>query len=138
MPLFSSNKFSPKKIPQRKANSFSRQKLVEEEGESRLDIGNVKLNIGEQQFVFEDGEWTPESGVVGDKHKENQRLLQRIKQLESEKNLLQLKTEVLLDMNESATSLTSPTTVWGTSSGSSLWGTTLSCHLKLLSDRNNS
>uniref|UniRef100_A0A1B6LQV2 Uncharacterized protein n=1 Tax=Graphocephala atropunctata TaxID=36148 RepID=A0A1B6LQV2_9HEMI len=99
MPLFSSNKFLSKKIPQRKSsNSFVKQTLVEGEAEGRIDIGNLRISVGEQQFVFDDGEWAPENGIVGGKHKENQRLQQKIKQLESENNFLQLKTEVLLDM----------------------------------------
>ncbi|XP_023290592.1 protein chibby homolog 1 isoform X3 [Orussus abietinus] len=78
MPLFS-NKFSPKKTPTRK-------------------VGPVRICLGNQKAVFEDGQWIPESGKAAETFKENERLHIEMKKLREENNLLKLKLEVLLDM----------------------------------------
>lgn len=63
------------------------------------------MNLGSQNFKFEDGQWISESGgnVSG---KEVQRLKKRNLQLEEENNLLRLKIEVLLDMLSESTAET--------------------------------
>ncbi|XP_054283957.1 protein chibby homolog 1 isoform X2 [Macrosteles quadrilineatus] len=98
MPLFSSNKFLSKKTPQRKTfHNFPKRKAGEEEN-LKFEIDKIRINVGEQRAVFEDGEWIPEGGVGGQRVQESLRSRQQLQQLESENNLLKLKIEVLLDM----------------------------------------
>lgn len=59
MPLFSSNKFSPKKIPQRKSRNNPKKKPIPGQEEEKFENDKIKLNIGDQQCVFDDGEWIP-------------------------------------------------------------------------------
>lgn len=60
MPLFSSNKFSPKKIPQRKSrNNIPKKKPIPGQEEETFENDKIKLNIGDQLCVFNDGEWIP-------------------------------------------------------------------------------
>ncbi|XP_054283956.1 protein chibby homolog 1 isoform X1 [Macrosteles quadrilineatus] len=99
MPLFSSNKFLSKKTPQRKTfHNFPKRKAGEEEN-LKFEIDKIRINVGEQRAVFEDGEWIPEGGVGGQRVQESLRSRQQLQQLESENNLLKLKIEVLLDMD---------------------------------------
>ena len=61
MPLFSS-KFSPKKTPTRKASvSLANKDLSPKRLEKELgpDIGQIRISLGEQQAVFENGMWIP-------------------------------------------------------------------------------
>lgn len=58
MPFFSNNKFSSKKIPHRKS-CFPKRKDSEQNEELKFEIDKIKLNIGDLQSVFEDGEWIP-------------------------------------------------------------------------------
>ncbi|XP_012287252.1 protein chibby homolog 1 isoform X2 [Orussus abietinus] len=100
MPLFS-NKFSPKKTPTRKVsislvNSNSSPQRIEKELGSQ--VGPVRICLGNQKAVFEDGQWIPESGKAAETFKENERLHIEMKKLREENNLLKLKLEVLLDM----------------------------------------
>ncbi|XP_035721143.1 protein chibby homolog 1-like [Vespa mandarinia] len=100
MPLFS-NKFSPKKTPTRKAPTFLMNKDLSPkriEKELGPDIGSIRIRLGDQETVFENGSWIPESGKVSGTFKENERLKKEIKRLEEENNLLKLKFEVMLDM----------------------------------------
>ncbi|XP_076756635.1 beta catenin antagonist chibby [Xylocopa sonorina] len=100
MPLFS-NKFSPKKTPTRKAGVFLANKDLSPkriEKELGLNVGPIRLKLGDQETVFESGSWIPESGKIGGTYKENERLKKEVKRLEDENNLLKLKFEVLLDM----------------------------------------
>ncbi|KAJ9578697.1 hypothetical protein L9F63_005059 [Diploptera punctata] len=105
MPLFS-NKFSPKKPIPRKANLsliskvLGSEKLLQELG---VEVGPIKLKLGDQESVFQDGQWVPETGPVSTTHRENQKLRYYIQQLEEENNLLKLKYEILLDMITQAT-----------------------------------
>lgn len=81
------------------------------------DIGSIRIRLGDQEAVFENGLWIPgtqtelfyyyfytfivifiESGKVSGTFKENERLKKEIKRLEEENNLLKLKFEVMLDM----------------------------------------
>ncbi|CAL7941210.1 unnamed protein product [Xylocopa violacea] len=100
MPLFS-NKFSPKKTPTRKAGVFLANKDLSPkriEKELGLNIGPIRLKLGDQETTFESGSWIPESGKIGGTYKENEKLKKEVKRLEDENNLLKLKFEVLLDM----------------------------------------
>ncbi|XP_043675998.1 protein chibby homolog 1 [Vespula pensylvanica] len=100
MPLFS-NKFSPKKTPTRKVSTFLINKDLSPkriEKELGPDIGSIRIRLGDQEAVFENGLWIPESGKVSGTFKENERLKKEIKRLEEENNLLKLKFEVMLDM----------------------------------------
>uniref|UniRef100_A0A1B6EE88 Uncharacterized protein n=1 Tax=Clastoptera arizonana TaxID=38151 RepID=A0A1B6EE88_9HEMI len=99
MPFFSSNKFSPKKTPTRKVNN-NRPKKSGDKNDDNLKIENdlIKLNLGGQETIFQDGNWIPENGPTGSKYKDNQRLSRQVQQLEEENNLLKLKIEILLDM----------------------------------------
>lgn len=58
MPFFSNNKFSSKKIPHRKS-TFPKRKDSEPNEDLKFEIDKIKLNIGDLQSVFEDGEWIP-------------------------------------------------------------------------------
>lgn len=60
MPLFSSNKFLPKKIPPRKiSTNFPKVAGNGQDEEMRLDVEKIHLQIGDQLTVFEDGDWIP-------------------------------------------------------------------------------
>ncbi|XP_026280047.1 protein chibby homolog 1-like [Frankliniella occidentalis] len=98
MPLFT-NKFSPKKIPGRKTDpNLSRAVDPSDSQEFGTDIGPIKLRLGDQEAVFDNGQWIPETGPVSGKHKENEKLRQAIKRLEDENSMLKLRAEILLDM----------------------------------------
>lgn len=59
MPLFP-NKFSPKKIPSRKSDvSVSRVVDPSDSQEFSSEIGPIKLCLGDQEAVFENGLWIP-------------------------------------------------------------------------------
>ena len=60
MPLFGSNKFSPKKGTQRRYSSLSNLKLEGTEKELELGVtklGPVKLKLGPNDIAFENGQW---------------------------------------------------------------------------------
>ncbi|XP_033840868.1 protein chibby homolog 1 [Periophthalmus magnuspinnatus] len=99
MPLFKST-FSPKKTPARKAASLSSLHTLDRstrETELGIEYGPPCMNIGGQNWKFEEGQWiTESSGTVS--NKEMQRLKKRNTQLEEENNLLKLKIEILMDM----------------------------------------
>jgi len=61
MPLFG-NKFSPRKTPIRKSNvNVNSDKLLEDLiGENRA----VKISLGDQALVFENGEWVPCKTII--------------------------------------------------------------------------
>lgn len=58
MPFFSNNKFFLKKTPLRKS-SFPKRNGFDQNEELKFEIDKIKLNIGDLQSVFEDGEWIP-------------------------------------------------------------------------------
>jgi len=59
MPLFP-NKFSPKKIPSRKLDpDLSRAVDQSNSLEFSPEIGPIKLRLGDQEAVFQDGQWIP-------------------------------------------------------------------------------
>ncbi|KAJ1527252.1 hypothetical protein ONE63_008777 [Megalurothrips usitatus] len=99
MPLFP-NKFSPKRLPNRKSDPNSTRVIDTSTNDQEFStaIGPIKLRLGDQEAVFENGQWIPESGPVSGKHKENEKLRLIIKRLEDENNMLKLKAEILLDM----------------------------------------
>ncbi|XP_067014973.2 protein chibby homolog 1 [Anabrus simplex] len=100
MPFFS-NKFSPKRTTPRKTDAsviirdLEHGKSLEELG---LEVGPIKITLGDQKASFDKGQWIPESGPVSGTHKENQKLRKYVQKLEEENNLLKLKFEILLDM----------------------------------------
>ncbi|KAI5651800.1 chibby family domain-containing protein [Phthorimaea operculella] len=100
MPLFS-NKFAPRTIPVRRQdtavikNEFGSDYAAKE---LALDIGPIKMKLGDFEMSYEDGQWIPASGKAGAAHKENIRLKKELEQLEEENNMLRLKFEILLDM----------------------------------------
>ena len=55
MPLFGGNKFSPKKGPPRKFPSMSNLNL--DATQKTMEAGPIKLKLGSQQIVFDDGQW---------------------------------------------------------------------------------
>lgn len=55
MPFFGS-KFSPKKAPQRKSVTESPRDNL---SQLLSDDRTIQLNLGEQQFVFDNGDWIP-------------------------------------------------------------------------------
>lgn len=59
MPLFP-NKFSPKKIPSRKSDPDS-ARVVDQSNSLEFgpEIGPIKLRLGDQEAVFQDGQWIP-------------------------------------------------------------------------------
>jgi hypothetical protein len=94
MPLFG-NKFSPKRAPLRKNSSHAGSEDLED-----LVLGQrtVQLRLGNQELVFENGEWIPENGDGGNAHKSNQKLRKKIQELQEENNMLRLKYAVMLNM----------------------------------------
>ncbi|KAJ8939146.1 hypothetical protein NQ318_010901 [Aromia moschata] len=99
MPFFG-NKFSPKKAPSRKKNSGFGKETV---GDLVTDQRNVHLQLNEQQFIFENGEWIPETGGTSAAYKSNKKLKKKLQDLEEENNLLQLKYEMVINMLTQAT-----------------------------------
>ncbi|XP_072931876.1 protein chibby homolog 1 [Epargyreus clarus] len=100
MPLFSS-KFTPKTIPVRRQDtSVLKNELGSDYASKELsiDIGPLKLKLGDFEITFEDGQWIPASGRAGAAHKEVIRLKKELERLEEENNMLRLKFEILLDM----------------------------------------
>ncbi|KAJ8729997.1 hypothetical protein PYW07_017035 [Mythimna separata] len=100
MPLFSS-KFSQKTIPVRKQDTTVLKNELGSDYASKelsLDVGPLKLKLGDFEISFEDGQWIPASGKAGAAHKENIRLKNELERLEEENNMLRLKFEILLDM----------------------------------------
>ncbi|XP_066595169.1 protein chibby homolog 1 [Prorops nasuta] len=98
---FFTNKFSPKKTPTRKASVFLANKDLSPkriEKELGLEIGPIRLRLGDQESVFEAGLWIPETGKISGTFKENEKLKNEIRRLEDENNLLKIKFQVLLDM----------------------------------------
>ncbi|XP_017774618.1 PREDICTED: protein chibby homolog 1-like [Nicrophorus vespilloides] len=91
MPLFGS-KFLPKRAPSRK--SLSSESVEDLYGENH----RISLRLGQQECVFDNGEWVPENGTTGSLHKTSQKLRSRIQQLEEENNMLKVKFELLLNM----------------------------------------
>ncbi|KAJ2945973.1 hypothetical protein O0L34_g4892 [Tuta absoluta] len=100
MPLFS-NKFAPRTIPVRRQdtavikNEFGSDYAAKE---LALDVGPIKMKLGDFEMSYEDGQWIPASGKAGAAHKENIRLKKELEHLEEENNMLRLKFEILLDM----------------------------------------
>ncbi|BET01546.1 Hypothetical protein NTJ_14363 [Nesidiocoris tenuis] len=92
MPLFG-KKFCHKKTAARKKLDFH-----PECPQPNFKEIPVVLNLGENEFVFESGEWKTalEDGL---NYKEEYKHLQRVTQeLREENNLLKIKLEILLDM----------------------------------------
>ncbi|XP_074682760.1 protein chibby homolog 1 isoform X1 [Strix aluco] len=101
MPLFG-NTFSPKKTPPRKCASLSNLHLLDRstrEIELGLEYGIPTMNLAGQSLKFENGQWVAESGSFTGDRREMQRLRKRNQQLEEENNLLRLKVDILLDMD---------------------------------------
>ncbi|RZC37040.1 chibby -like 1 [Asbolus verrucosus] len=94
MPLFGS-KFSPKRAPLRKNSGNVGSEELED---LVLNQRTVQLRLGEQELVFENGEWIPESGQSGSAHKSNQKLRKKLQELQEENNMLRLKYTVMLNM----------------------------------------
>ena len=53
MPLFS-NKFTPKRPAPRKAKPSEQP-----EEDFSVEVGPIKLKLGDQESVFQDGQWIP-------------------------------------------------------------------------------
>ncbi|CAG9765227.1 unnamed protein product [Ceutorhynchus assimilis] len=95
MPLFG-NKFSPKKTPLRKSNvNINSDKLLDDlVGEQR----SIKIHLGGQELVFQEGQWVPSAGKRSSLHKSNQILKRKNQELQEENNLLRIKCELVMDM----------------------------------------
>ena len=64
MPLFP-NKFSPKKIPGRKSDPKSIRMVDPSSTEEfSTEVGPIKLHLGDQEAVFENGVWIPGQGPL--------------------------------------------------------------------------
>jgi hypothetical protein len=105
MPLFGRNKgFTPsQKAPKRKSASLTNLSSLDEtvysQNELQLDSGGpVRVRLGGQELVFEDGHWIAESGSDSGSSREVVRLKKRIQDLSEENNLLKFKNELLMDM----------------------------------------
>ena len=61
MPLFSSNFFPKKPSPRKTELPVINKELGQEKAsqEVGLEIGPIKLNLGDQESVFDNGEWVP-------------------------------------------------------------------------------
>ncbi|XP_018577422.1 protein chibby homolog 1 isoform X1 [Anoplophora glabripennis] len=93
MPFFTS-KFSPKKAPRRKGADISSGTIEELTSDQRT----LHIKISDQKYIFENGDWIPESGRNSVMHKSGQRLKKKMEVLQEENNLLNLKLEILLNM----------------------------------------
>ena len=97
MPLFKRKGKVPPRNIQAGASTINVKDLDDTDKES----GAIKLNLGDNKLVFEDGVWTSEStGVGGGRSSgaEVRKLKEQNLQLKEENNLLQYKIEILLDM----------------------------------------
>ncbi|XP_056643176.1 protein chibby homolog 1-like isoform X2 [Diorhabda sublineata] len=90
MPFFG-NKFSPKKILQRKSNA-------ETSKEALTDQRKINLKLGENQFIFENGVWIPVNGQNSESYLSKQKLEKTVQDLEEKNYLLRLKYEMILIM----------------------------------------
>lgn len=92
MPLFN-KKFETKPIPPRISRNNNSCPMVNEEVE---DYKQISLNLGNKELRFADGIWiyATRKGDVDDVV----RLNRRLKALEEENNMCDLKIEVLLDL----------------------------------------
>ncbi|XP_028413123.1 protein chibby homolog 1-like [Dendronephthya gigantea] len=97
MPLFKRKGKVPPRNIEAGASTIKTKDLDDTDRES----GIIKLNLGDNKLVFEDGVWTSEStGVGGGRSSgaEVRKLKEQNLQLKEENNLLQYKIEILLDM----------------------------------------
>ncbi|KAF5282480.1 hypothetical protein FQR65_LT14289 [Abscondita terminalis] len=102
MPFFS-NKFSPKKSKVRKSTlSLNNDELPELVNENRT----LKLQLGDSCAYFQHGTWKITS--TEQTYKGNQKLKNKLQELEEENNLLKLKLEILLNMLTQATAEKQP------------------------------
>lgn len=92
MPLFS-NKFNPKPVPPRGIRCNIGHSPIKE---NLNDIKEITLNLDDKELKFIDGIWIEVSKKAN--CDDISRLLQKIKSLEEENNLNQIKIEVLLDL----------------------------------------
>ena len=58
MPLFS-NKFTPKRPAPRKAKPSEDRESEQPEEDFSVEVGPIKLKLGDQESVFQDGQWIP-------------------------------------------------------------------------------
>lgn len=126
MPLFGRNKgFVPnQKTPRRKSASLTNLSSLDDSVYSQNDLqvdggGPIRVCLGGQELVFEDGNWitgrrfvksgsldrqsfylfcVTESGSGAESSREVVRLKKHIRELTEENNLLKFKNELLLDM----------------------------------------
>ncbi|XP_062503654.1 protein chibby homolog 1-like isoform X2 [Corticium candelabrum] len=105
MPLFGRNKgFVPnQKTPRRKSASLTNLSSLDDSVYSQNDLqvdggGPIRVCLGGQELVFEDGNWITESGSGAESSREVVRLKKHIRELTEENNLLKFKNELLLDM----------------------------------------
>ncbi|XP_065846706.1 protein chibby homolog 1-like [Oscarella lobularis] len=105
MPLFGRNKgFTPaQKAPRRKAASLTNLTSLDDSVYSQDDLqldhdGPVRVRLGGQELVFEDGNWIAENGAGAGNSREVARLRKQNIQLTEENNMLKYKNEILLDM----------------------------------------
>ena len=97
MPLFKRKG----KVPPRNIEAGATTINVKDLDDTDKESGAIKLNLGDNKLVFEDGVWTSEStGVGGGRSSgaEVRKLKEQNLQLKEENNLLQYKIEILLDM----------------------------------------
>lgn len=95
MPLFGT-KFSPKEAKTRNTRPPINSEDISEDQENENRA--IRLRLGDQHLIFENGEWIPDSGATGNTHRYSQNLRSRVHALEEENNLLKIKFEVVMDM----------------------------------------
>ncbi|KAK5640807.1 hypothetical protein RI129_009354 [Pyrocoelia pectoralis] len=101
MPFFN-NKFSPKKSKLRKSVlSLNNENLLEDLIEENR---TVKLQLDEHEVYFCNGHWELGPETTGENmSKSNQKLHNKLQEIEEENNLLKLKIQILLNMLTQAT-----------------------------------
>ncbi|KAL1494432.1 hypothetical protein ABEB36_010031 [Hypothenemus hampei] len=95
MPWFG-NRFPQRKTPLRQSSgNVNSERIIDDLiGDNR----SIKVCLSDQQLVFENGEWIPNSGRNSSTHRLNQKLKKKKEELEEENNLLRVKYELVLNM----------------------------------------
>ncbi|XP_046856475.1 protein chibby homolog 1-like [Xenia sp. Carnegie-2017] len=96
MPLFKRKG----KVPVRNVEAGATTINVKSLDNTDVESGIIKLNLGDNKLVFEDGVWTSENSVEGGRGTVSnvKKLKEQNLQLKEENNLLHYKIEILLDM----------------------------------------
>lgn len=109
MPLFGKPSFkAARKVPRRRADAGSTNPSQLTDDKVALDPNlnfaqtPLKLSLGGQSMVFQNGQWIATDDVTGvqtfDASEESNALKKKLESVEKENNMLKYKIELLLDM----------------------------------------